>query len=50
MALAYPLSCGARPKRERVARGLTQEALAERAGLSARAISDLELRHQSGAM
>jgi tetratricopeptide (TPR) repeat protein/transcriptional regulator with XRE-family HTH domain len=42
MALASPRAFGARLKRERVARGLTQEALAERAGLSARAISDLE--------
>lgn len=37
-----PLSFGALLKRYRVAAGLTQEALAERAGLSARAISDLE--------
>jgi transcriptional regulator with XRE-family HTH domain len=29
-------------KRQRLAAGLTQEALAERAGLSARAVSDLE--------
>src|SRR5262245_29490683 len=42
MALAHPPPFGARLKRERLARGLTQEALAERAGLSARAISDLE--------
>jgi DNA-binding XRE family transcriptional regulator len=33
---------GRQVKRERMAHGLTQEALAERAGLSARAISDLE--------
>jgi transcriptional regulator with XRE-family HTH domain len=42
MALAHPLPFGALLKRERLARGLTQEALAERAGLSTRAISDLE--------
>jgi predicted ATPase/DNA-binding XRE family transcriptional regulator len=42
MALAHPLSFGDRFKRERLAQGLTQEALAERAGLSTRAISDLE--------
>jgi predicted ATPase/DNA-binding XRE family transcriptional regulator len=42
MALPYPLPFGTRLKRERQARGLTQEALAARAGLSARAISDLE--------
>ena len=35
-------SFGARLKEYRLAAGLTQEALAERAGLSARAISDLE--------
>jgi predicted ATPase/DNA-binding XRE family transcriptional regulator len=33
---------GARLKRHRLAAGLTQEALAERAGLSAKAVSDLE--------
>jgi transcriptional regulator with XRE-family HTH domain len=33
---------GARLKRHRLAAGLTHEALAERAGVSARAISDLE--------
>src|SRR5690349_791272 len=42
MAQAHPLPFGALLKRQRLARGLTQEALAERAGLSARAISDLE--------
>ncbi len=42
MALVQPLPFGALLKRERLARRLTQEALAERAGLSARAISDLE--------
>ncbi len=42
MAQAHPLPFGALLKRKRLARGLTQEALAERAGLSARAISDLE--------
>jgi transcriptional regulator with XRE-family HTH domain/tetratricopeptide (TPR) repeat protein len=42
MALASSPSFGARLKRERMARGLTQGALAERAGLSARAVSDLE--------
>jgi tetratricopeptide (TPR) repeat protein/transcriptional regulator with XRE-family HTH domain len=42
MALAHPPRFGALLKRQRLARGLTQEALAERAGLSAHAISDLE--------
>ena len=42
MALSHPLPSGALLKRERLARGLTQEALAERAGLSTHAISDLE--------
>jgi tetratricopeptide (TPR) repeat protein/transcriptional regulator with XRE-family HTH domain len=42
MALAHSLSFGALLKRERLARGLTQETLAEHAGLSSRAISDLE--------
>src|SRR5215472_10010416 len=42
MALAHSPSFGALLKRERLARGLTQEALAEHAGLSTRAISDLE--------
>src|SRR5215472_3698131 len=42
MAQAHPLPFGALLKRKRLARGLTQEALAERAGLSTRAISDLE--------
>jgi tetratricopeptide (TPR) repeat protein/transcriptional regulator with XRE-family HTH domain len=42
MALPYPLPFGIQLKRERLARGLTQEALAARAGLSTRAISDLE--------
>src|SRR5262245_8403920 len=42
MALPHPLPFGARLKRERLARGLTQEALAARAGVSTRAISDLE--------
>jgi membrane protein implicated in regulation of membrane protease activity/DNA-binding XRE family transcriptional regulator len=41
-ASAEPPSCGALLKRYRVAAGLTQEELAERAGLSVRAISDLE--------
>ncbi len=42
MAQAHPLPFGPLLKRKRLARGLTQEALAERAGLSTRAISDLE--------
>ena len=42
MAQAHPLPFGALLKRKRLARGLTQEVLAERAGLSTRAISDLE--------
>jgi transcriptional regulator with XRE-family HTH domain/tetratricopeptide (TPR) repeat protein len=42
MALTHPLPFGALLKRARLARGLTQEALGERAGLSYRAISDLE--------
>ncbi len=42
MALAHPPRFGALLKRKRLARGLTQEALAELAGLSAHAISDLE--------
>lgn len=37
-----PATFGALLKRYRMAAGLTQEALAERANLSARAISDLE--------
>ena len=36
------VSFGALLKRQRLAAGLTQEALAERAGLSAKAVSDLE--------
>jgi predicted ATPase/transcriptional regulator with XRE-family HTH domain len=36
------VSFGARLRRQRLAAGLTQEALAERAGLSAKAVSDLE--------
>src|SRR5262245_25136645 len=42
MELAHPLSFGTLLKRERLARGLTQDTLAERAGLSTRAISNLE--------
>src|SRR5262245_37472093 len=42
MARTHPLPFGALLKRQRLARGLTQEALAERAGLSAVAISNLE--------
>jgi tetratricopeptide (TPR) repeat protein len=42
MTTAQPLSFGQRLKRHRLSAGLSQEALAERAGLSARAISDLE--------
>jgi len=37
-----PASFGALLKRQRLAAGLTQESLAERAGLSAKAVSDLE--------
>src|SRR5262245_32767527 len=37
-----PSQFGALLKRHRLAAGLTQDALAERAGLSARAVSDLE--------
>src|SRR5256714_6207374 len=42
MATVQPRSFGALLKRYRVAAGLSQEALAERARLSTRAISDLE--------
>src|SRR5260370_7651882 len=42
MSTPRPLPFGALLKRARLAAGLTQEALAERAGLSLRAISDLE--------
>src|SRR5438552_7945360 len=42
MASAQPLAFGELLRRYRVAAGLTQERLAERAGLSARAVSDLE--------
>lgn len=42
MATPHPLPFGAVLRRHRVLSGLTQEALAERAGLSVRAISDLE--------
>src|SRR6266571_4592625 len=42
MATQQPLAFGELLKRYRVAAGLTQERLAERAGLSERAISDLE--------
>src|SRR6059058_1247385 len=42
MAAAQPLAFGDLLRRYREAAGLTQEALAERARLSARAISDLE--------
>jgi len=41
-ALPGPTAFGSLLKRLRIAAGLTQEALAERAGLSVRAISDLE--------
>jgi transcriptional regulator with XRE-family HTH domain len=42
MAAVPPPSFEHLLKRHRIAAGLTQEALAERAGLSARAISDME--------
>ncbi len=42
MTSREPTTFGALLKRLRVATGLTQEALAERAGLSAKAVSDLE--------
>src|SRR3974377_735655 len=42
MTTVHPLSFGQRLRRSRLAAGFSQEALAERAGLSARAISDLE--------
>ena len=42
MATGGTVSFGAMLKRQRLAAGLTQEALAERAGLSAKAVSDLE--------
>src|SRR5205823_11926996 len=42
MAVQQPVAFGELLKRYRVAAGLTQEGLAERAGLSERAISDLE--------
>ena len=42
MTSGEPRSFGALLKRHRLAAGLTQEALAERAGLSAKAVSDLE--------
>jgi predicted ATPase/transcriptional regulator with XRE-family HTH domain len=42
MATGGTASFGAMLKRQRLAAGLTQEALAERAGLSAKAVSDLE--------
>jgi predicted ATPase/transcriptional regulator with XRE-family HTH domain len=42
MAKGGTTSFGALLKRQRLAAGLTQEALAERAGLSAKAVSDLE--------
>src|SRR5260370_37624436 len=47
MAMRQPAAFGEVLRRYRVAAGLTQEALAERAGLSARGISDLErgLKH-----
>jgi transcriptional regulator with XRE-family HTH domain len=42
MSLPTPLLFADRLRQYRVAAGFTQEELAERAGLSARAISDLE--------
>ena len=42
MTSGDPRSFGALLKRNRLAAGLTQEALAERAGLSPKAVSDLE--------
>jgi transcriptional regulator with XRE-family HTH domain len=42
MANQDPASFGSLLRRERLAAGLTQEALAERAGLSPKAVSDLE--------
>src|SRR5262249_34921423 len=42
MAIAAPLTFGQLLKRHRLAAGLTQEALAMRAGMSVRSISDLE--------
>ena len=42
MVESRPLDFGGELRRLRLAAGLTQEALAERAGLSSRAISDLE--------
>ena len=42
MTAAEPTSFGALLRRLRLAAGLTQEALAERAGVSAKAVSDLE--------
>ena len=42
MASAQPPTFGQLLKRYRTSAGLTQEALAERAGLSARGISDME--------
>ena len=42
IATVDPLSFGALLKRHRLAAGLTQEGLAERAGISPRAVSDLE--------
>ncbi|MDP9441762.1 MAG: helix-turn-helix domain-containing protein, partial [Actinomycetota bacterium] len=42
MALSAREPFGALLKRHRLAAGLTQEALAERAGLSPKAVSDLE--------
>jgi transcriptional regulator with XRE-family HTH domain len=42
MASTQPPTFGQLLKRCRIAAGLTQEALGERAGLSARGISDME--------